>query len=282
MKLSKVTPKMEYEVVSRQKRIINHIKIKVLDKGYVILRDVAGTDLTPVNAARASFAKRSERYNKADSRLLDFLIRETHDSPFRHCNIQFEISAPMMIARQWFKYRVGSTHGPDSMESNFIPAGDDNGFDDPMFARNQASHRYISSKHEFYENVKFRGMHEDKKQGSSGTLSDTDQHLANDDLAYIQNKGLKLCEYWIERGMAPEQARLFIPAYGMYTTWYWTCSLAAAVHFLNQRLAHDAQAEITEYANAIHSLVYYYFPNILEKLPIGTPKNLIDLPPIGV
>lgn len=74
---------------------------KALDKGYIRLVDVMGSDLTIVNAARVSYDKASDELNNKDVRLIKFLLREGHTSPFRHANMQFEIYAPLMVARQW-------------------------------------------------------------------------------------------------------------------------------------------------------------------------------------
>src|SRR5690625_45241 len=89
-----------------------------------------GDDLTVVNAARCSFARKSEEMSEGDEKLIDFLAREGHDSPFRHASLQFEVYAPLMIARQWFKYIVGSDHTMD--------------------AWNESSRRYITENEEFY------------------------------------------------------------------------------------------------------------------------------------
>jgi thymidylate synthase (FAD) len=77
------------------------MKKEVLDKGYVRLVDVLGSDLTPVNAARVSYDKESSELSDKDERLLKFLAREGHTSPFRHAMLQFEVYAPLMVARQW-------------------------------------------------------------------------------------------------------------------------------------------------------------------------------------
>src|SRR5690554_5768285 len=84
--------------------------LKVLDKGYVRLVDVLGSDLTVANAARVSYAKESKKLSNQDIRLIEFLAREDHTSPFRHAMLQFEVYAPLMVARQWWKYIVGSSH----------------------------------------------------------------------------------------------------------------------------------------------------------------------------
>ena len=103
--------------------------IEVLDKGYVRLVDSMGNDLSVVNAARVSFASESKEMSVKDAHLIDFLIRENHMSPFRHAFITFEIKAPMMVARQHWKYVVGSDHTMDSW--------------------NESSRRYITSEPEF-------------------------------------------------------------------------------------------------------------------------------------
>src|SRR5690625_5718935 len=83
--------------------------INVLDKGYVLLRDVLGSDLMVVNAARVSYDRKSDELTDGDIRLIRFLAREGHTSPFRHASLQFEIYAPLMVARQHFKYLAGSS-----------------------------------------------------------------------------------------------------------------------------------------------------------------------------
>ena len=88
--------------------------ITVLRDGYVKLVDKMGSDLSVVNAARASFAKESKDFSTQDARLLNYLARENHMSPFRHAFMTFEIKAPLMVARQHWKYVVGSDHTMDS------------------------------------------------------------------------------------------------------------------------------------------------------------------------
>src|SRR5690606_1058278 len=111
-------------------------KINVLDKGYVILHDVMGDDLTVVNSARVSYDKKSEELTERDRRLIAFLAREDHTSPFRHASLQFEVYAPLMVARQHWKYVAGSS---------FQEATGDN-----MTAWNESSRRYITEEPTFY------------------------------------------------------------------------------------------------------------------------------------
>jgi thymidylate synthase (FAD) len=227
------------------------MKKNVLDKGYVRLVDVLGNDLTPVNAARVSYDKESSELSDKDERLLKFLAREGHTSPFRHAMLQFEVYAPLMVARQWWKYVVGSDH--------------------TMEAWNESSRRYITEKPEFYKLSpdEWRLAPENSKQGSGDPLWLYDAEsakMATQALLEYVDTGLKAYEKALEAGICAEQARLFLPAYGLYVRWYWTASLAGVAHFLNQRLAHDAQREIQEYAKAVKYLAESKFPVSLKEL----------------
>lgn len=229
-------------------------KINVLNKGYVILHDVMGSDLTVANAARVSYDKKSEEITDADIRLIKFLAREGHSSPFRHATLQFEVYSPLMVARQHFKYIVGSS---------ILEATGDN-----SLAWNESSRRYITEEPAFYipEVSEWRSAPENSKQGSGEPIvSDDGWHLTHDLENYVA-EGERLYNEAIERGVCAEQARLFLPAYGMYVRYYWTASLASVAHFLNQRLAHDSQLEIQAYAKAVKELVEPHFPVSLEEL----------------
>lgn len=223
-------------------------KINVLDKGYVSLVDVMGNDLSIVNAARVSYDKESPEFSDRDERLLHFLLDEGHMSPLRHAALTFEVYAPLMVARQWWKYAVGSTY-----------LDDQNGW-------NESSRRYITEKEEFYHPAQWRMAPENSKQGSGGPMSDLDQEKWGGILDYMNNTALIIYQKALDDGMAPEQARLFLPAYGMYVRWRWTVSLAAVIHFLQQRLEHDAQKEIQNYALAVGVLTGQKFPHTFKAL----------------
>lgn len=219
-------------------------KINVLDKGYVRLVDTLGDDLSVVNAARVSYDKESDGFSERDSGLLKFLIREGHMSPFRHAALTFEVYAPLFVARQWWKYAVSSTH-----------VDDQNGW-------NESSRRYITEDEDFYvpSASSWRSKPENSKQGSGEPI-----HYSNG--AYYTNKlnelivqGTKLYHDAMNDNIAPEIARLFLPAYGMYVRWRWTTSLQGLMTFLDQRLPHDAQVEIQEYAKAVEELTNAAFP----------------------
>ena len=218
--------------------------IKVLDKGYVRLVDTLGDDLSIVNAARVSYDKESEKFGLRDEKLIDFLIREGHTSPLRHAALTFEVYAPLMVARQWWKYAVASTH-----------IDDQNGW-------NESSRRYITEQEEFYipEANAWRSKPENSKQGSGAPILNGGQFTM--DLNNYVEQGKELYKRALDHNIAPELARLFLPSYGMYVRWRWTVSLQGVLTFLDQRLEHDAQVEIQEYAKAVKDLSAGAFPKV--------------------
>ena len=234
MKMMKVKKKITME------KPIN--LVDVLDKGYVRLVDNMGSDLSVVNAARASFAKEKDSMTPSDGKLINFLARENHMSPFRHAFMTFEFKAPLMVARQHWKYVVGSDHTMDSW--------------------NESSRRYITMEPDFYipKSDEWRLAPEDKKQGSQGIADPFIGSTLTDSLMSYVEKGEALYKMAMEQGIAAEQARLFLPAYSMYVVYRWSCSLQSAVLFLSQRLAEDSQVEIQEYANAVYRLVQPLYP----------------------
>lgn len=231
--------------------------MKVLDKGYVLLLGCMGSDLEVVNAARASFEKRSEwaltskgeRFlADKDARLIRFLVEHGHMSPFRHCALSFEVKAPLMVARQWWKYHVASTHTEEQ-----------DGW-------NEASRRYVTSEPEFYIPAEWRAAPENKKQGSGGPVDDYLAGQLTRELEILIEQGERAYKNAIQRGIAPEQARMYLPAYAMYVTWRWTTSLEGVAHMLKQRLGHDAQWEFQQYAQAVNELAGKLFPVSLSAL----------------
>jgi thymidylate synthase (FAD) len=221
-------------------------KINVLDKGYVRLVDTLGSDLSVVNAARVSYDKESPEFIERDQKLLNFLIKENHTSPLRHAALTFEVYAPLMVARQWWKYAVSSTH-----------VDDQNGW-------NESSRRYITEEEEFYiPNIDaWRSKPENSKQGSGEPILNGGQFT--NDLMHFVDQGKELYQRALNHNIAPELARLFLPAYSMYVRWRWTTSLQGAITFLDQRLPHDAQVEIQEYAKAVQTLTNQSFPRTMK------------------
>jgi thymidylate synthase (FAD) len=259
-------------------------KIEVLDKGYVRIPTdgkgnlkVLGDDLDPVNSAKVSFAKESTEFGDREARLLAFLQREEHSSVFRHSAITFEVYAPLFVARQWWKYAVASTHLEDQ-----------NGW-------NESSRRYVTETPEFYVPApnEWRSAPESRKQGSGEPLKSLDDvewgawryndysldvrddfaeeygNFWTDELTELVRQSIQLYDAAMGNGVCAEQARLFLPAYGLYVRWRWTASLGTITHFLHQRLEHDAQKEIQEYAKAVWSLTHEHFPVCMETIKNG-------------
>ncbi len=233
------------------------MKIKVLDKGHVELMDHMGSDLTVCNAARVSFNKESEwgldfdaiarlkscPYNKDDVRLLKekdeklirYLAKHNHWTPFAHPQITLRVKAPVSIRTQFFKHKQG-------------------------FVENEISRRYVSYEPEFYSPT-WRGKPTDgAKQGSEDFVTEeTRTNLYDAIYRESCETALHVYNTLIEKGIAPEQARFVLPQ-GMYTEWYWTGSLAAYARFYKQRKDDHAQWEIREYANAVGKIIEPYFP----------------------
>lgn len=222
--------------------------INALDKGYVRLTNVMGSDLSVVNSARVSYDKESQELTEKDVRLIKFLAREGHTSPFRHATLQFEMYAPLMVARQHWKYIVGSDHTMD--------------------AWNESSRRYITEEPTFYipQANEWRSAAENSKQGSGEPIEIEIGFQFTEKLEEYIAQGEHAYEKALEHGICAEQARLFLPAYGMYVRYYWTASLQSVAHFLNQRLAHDSQVEIQAYAKAVLELVKPHFPVSIAEL----------------
>ena len=195
-----------------------------------------GSDLTVANSARVSFAKESELEDDAwgppklkdkDAKLIRYLAREKHISPFGHCFATFRIKAPIFVARQLVKHK---------------------------FLRwNEVSRRYVDSEPEFYEPKQWRGRSADKKQGSEGVVNITlDQEVQ-------WNRQLSTYKTLLSEGVAPEQARIVLPQ-SMMTEWYWSGSLDAFADVCRLRCKEDTQAETQEVAWAISLKMEDLFP----------------------
>lgn len=223
--------------------------IQVLDKGYVRLVRAYGSDLDVANAARASYAKESLEFSEKDARLIRFLAEGGHSSPFRHVLATFEVKAPLIVARQWWKYVVGSDH---TMETSW----------------NEASRRYITMEPEFYipDIDEWRTKPANSKQGSGPPLGTRPGHDLTRNMRFHIEESIRLYEEFLAFGVAPEQARLLLPAYAMYTIWRWTASIQGIAFFLSQRLEDDAQKEMRDYARAVHQLIEPHFPVSISSL----------------
>lgn len=223
------------------------MKINVLDKGYVRLRDSMGDDLKPADVARVSFDKQAKDFSEEkNQRLINYLMRNNEFSCFRHNAISMELYMPLMVARQIYKYSVASA------------------FREDQYGWNESSRRYITEEPEFYipEHNQWRTAPENKKQGSGEPLPDEKGKLYTEKLMKNIDQSMKLYDEAIADNIAVEEARLFLPAYGMYVRAYWTASLNSLFHFLDERLANNAQSEIRDYAEAVADILEDRFPVI--------------------
>ena len=217
---------------------------EVLDNGYVRLVNSWGTELDIVNSARVSYDKESLELSEKDNSLINYLVKHKHDSTLRHCGFTFEVYAPLMVARQWYKHAVASTHVEDQL------------------GWNESSRRYVTENEKFYlpKGDQWRSKPENSKQGSGEPLSSDIGGWFTNKLFDTIEAGNKLYQQAMEAGIAPEQARLFLPAYGMYVRWRWTVSLNSALHFLTLRQGYGAQSEIVDYADVVGELIKEKFP----------------------
>jgi len=197
-----------------------------------------GDDLTVVNAARVSFGKKSDYMPRVhngepkvlqfkDDKLIKYLAKHKHISPFGHCFASFHVKAPVFVARQLVKHK---------------------------FLRwNEISRRYVDSEPEFYVPAVWRGRSADKKQGSEGEVK------TNANVEYHNNVMLQLYKQQIDEGVSPEQARMNLPQ-SMMTEWYWSGSLDAFVDMCNLRCTDDTQRESRIVADAIDEEMERLFP----------------------
>lgn len=227
------------------------MKIDVLNAGYVQYLHHMGDDKEVVNAARASFGKHVDAISERDVGLLNYLIRHNHTSPFRHCAISLAVRAPLFVARQLWKYHVAVTHTEEQ-----------DGW-------NESSRRYVTEEPEFYL-PKWRKAPESKKQGSGDFIQDPAAHVLDYDFLDAVQEGLRRYNDAIADGVAPEQARCFLPAYAMYVSWHWTMGMQSMMALLKERMASDAQWETQQYANAMHQIAESVWP-VTTRAWLATP-----------
>ena len=207
----------------------------------VDLIDSMGTDLTVVNAARVSFDKTSSTLDDKDIKLIKYLAKHNHWSPFSHCFVQFRVKAPIFIARQLAKHQVG-------------------------LSWNEVSRRYVDSPPEFYEPETWRGKPENVKQGSDGEAKS--QYFPNLYLGDVTELALNNYDKMIVQGVAPEMARMVLPQ-NMYTEWYWSGSLYAFSRVCQLRLDKASQSEVQEIAIKLSAHCWSLFPHSWDALLKG-------------
>jgi thymidylate synthase (FAD) len=228
-------------------------KINLLDHGFVNLVDYMGSDLTVVNAARVSFNKESDwdtdpnwtgyrehKLSEKDQKLISYLAKHKHWTPFAHPQITLRIKAPIFIRTQLFKHKVG-------------------------FVENEVSRRYVSDTPEIYCPQWRSKPTNGAKQGSEDFVNPELVNSYNTDWERIAKPALEVYHKLIAEGVAPEQARSVLPQ-GTYTEWWWTGSLSAYARVYAQRIDPHAQWEVRQYAQAIYDIIQPLFPHSWKAL----------------
>ena len=215
--------------------VIPESTIHVLDHGFVRLDDAMASDLSVVNAARVSFARRKEEMDEADEGLIRFLMRDRHGTPFEHNSFRFHVRCPIFVAREWFRHRVGSF--------------------------NEFSMRYARASDEFYvpdpEDVR-------TQVGKPGAysfepVSDELAEQTREKLQEVYDAAYQTYEELVEAGVAREVARAALPV-GAYTEFYWTVNARSLMNFVSLRADEAAQREIRRYALAVERFLEEQMP----------------------
>jgi thymidylate synthase (FAD) len=202
--------------------------IELLDHGFVRLDGAMADDLSVVNGARVSFARRKDEMDASDEGLIRFLMRDRHGSPFEHNAFRFHVRCPIFVAREWFRHRIGSF--------------------------NEFSMRYAKATDDFYvpepEDVR-------TQVGKPGayTFEPVDEELAEEtrrELEALYEQAYATYARLVEKGVARELARSVMPV-GSYTQFYWTVNARALMNFVSLRNSEFAQLEIRRYAEAVEA-----------------------------
>jgi thymidylate synthase (FAD) len=207
--------------------------VPVLDKGYVQLLDLmphpasgVSGDLAIVNAARVSFLGESKGSDR-DKKLLFYLLRHRHTSPFEMVEFKFRVHAPLITWWQWVRHR---TFNMNAQSGRYTPFEED----------------------DFYVPSVWRKQAKDNKQASEGELSEEPNAEFTEKLLRHYEDGFRLYQEALDSGIAREMARLFLPGFSVYYTWVIKVDAHNLMHFLRLRMASDAQYEIRVYAQAIY------------------------------
>jgi thymidylate synthase (FAD) len=211
-------------------------RVPVLDKGYVELQDMMphpnsglSGDLAIVNAARVSFLGESKGEEK-DKKLLFYLMRHQHNSPFEMVEFKFRVHAPVVTYWQWIRHRTFHYQSVNSQSGRYTPF-EENDFYVPAVWRRQAA---------------------SNKQASEGELDPAASTALTEQLNAHYEQGFALYQQALDAGVSKEMARLFLPGFSVYYTWVVKVDALNLMNFLRLRLASDAQYEIRVYAEAIY------------------------------
>jgi thymidylate synthase (FAD) len=207
-------------------QVIPQDTIQVLDHGFVRLDGALADDLSVVNGARVSFARRKTELDDADAGLIRFLMRDRHGTPFEHNAFRFHVRCPIFVAREWFRHRVGSF--------------------------NEFSMRYARATDDFYvpEPEDVRSQVGKPGAYSFEPVSDELAEATREELRAVYENAYATYERLVEQGVARELARAALPV-GAYTEFFWTVNARSLMNFVSLRAAETAQREIRRYADAV-------------------------------
>jgi thymidylate synthase (FAD) len=222
--------------VSTTAEVIPETGIRVLDHGFVRLDGAMADDLSVVNGARVSFARRKEEMDDSDEGLIRFLMRDRHGTPFEHNSFRFHIRCPIFVAREWMRHRVGSF--------------------------NEFSLRYAKASDDFYVPEADDVRSQVGKPGaySFEPVPDDVAETTREQLQAVYDFAYRTYQELVELGVARELARCVLPV-GAYTEFYWTVNARSLLNFLSLRNAETAQREIRRYAEACERFLE-------EKMPV--------------
>jgi thymidylate synthase (FAD) len=203
-----------------------------------------GSDLSIVNAARVSFGSEKEELDDKDKKLINYLVKHNHTSPFEHCAITMRFTVPLFIRSQHHRHRTWSY--------------------------NEISRRYTSVDMEFYEPSEFRTQHKSNRQASTETLVNPDlsdvtglcAHPLNTASKAVRShhkKSMRLYQKLMDKGVCREQARGVLPQ-NLYTQYYGTTNLHNLFKFISLRQHEGAQWEIQLVADACFEIASQHFP----------------------
>jgi len=209
--------------------------VPVLDHGFVRLDDAMADDLSVVNGARVSFARRKEEMDESDEGLIRFLMRDRHGTPFEHNSFRFHIRCPIFVAREWMRHRVGSF--------------------------NEFSLRYAKATDDFYVPAADDVRSQVGKPGaySFEPVSDEVADETREKLQAVYEHAYATYQELVELGVARELARCALPV-AAYTEFYWTINARSLMNFLSLRNSETAQREIRRYAQACEMFLEQQMP----------------------
>jgi thymidylate synthase (FAD) len=223
------------------------MKYNIGNNGFLEFIEMFGDELSIVNAARVSFNSEKGELDESDIKLIRYLYKNKHMSPFRHTMFRFKIKAPEFVMRQLYKHVVGieatSTH-PTQLHS-----------------WNEISQRYVEVD-EYYYPDEWRDQHKSNKQGSimgAGKNNESAKEEYNKVIANMKESYEKL----LSLGVCKEQARMVLPL-SVYSTVIWTCSLQAVLNFIELRDEEHSQKEIRDYAIAMKEILKEQMPKFYE------------------